>query len=543
MYVLMFVVVFVPSLAYAQELLRGRIALTDRPHIGSPVAGTGNVMIERHGEHVTAGRETAPYATTKVNSGTAVATNPNVVTSLAAGSHTATASDVNGLVEMAGTCTYPTGGTECTVTSFGLTPTCASGSCSVPVSVTDGQVTKVAFKYAGVYDGWGADTVGGKNGTVVHVTNCNLTGTGSLNAAIQGGANRYIVFNVSCTGANAITCPGDGNLYENINVTNGYLTIDGFTAPSPGITLRRCSVDIENTIGVAWSPLPASTNRNVRDLIVRGLRLEKEFLGLQWAIVVKKGYTGWSDANTPAVFNVVIAHNSLSKADDDMLLLSQGTNKVTVVGNLFSDSPQHMLLEQKAFEVSTYLNFFGGPQQYSYRNPMDTYVTVFENRPGPTTMTQDIKNNYVYLCAPTYGITTWRRSKVNIQNNALVGCSASIDNTETGKFVDVDPVSTVTATYLGQAVPAHEVQYAYVDGNEVRPIHFFFADQNNRDYNHDTPGTPPTTPLSTPTTPMLGAFPAACKVLAEAGVFPRSTQDLAALASAITDLASWHTCP
>lgn len=51
----------------------------------------------------------------------------------------------------AGTCTYPSGGAECTVSSYPLSLTCgAYGAwliCSVPVTVTTGNVSKVVFQY------------------------------------------------------------------------------------------------------------------------------------------------------------------------------------------------------------------------------------------------------------------------------------------------------------------------------------------------------------------------------------------------------------
>jgi hypothetical protein len=82
------------------------------------------------------------------------------------------------------------------------------------------------------YQGFGAVTVGGAGQTVVHVTNLNASGTGSLKAAI--GSNRTIVFDVGGT-INGFQWDG-GNGDAN-NIVN--LTIDGSTAPSPGITLNN----------------------------------------------------------------------------------------------------------------------------------------------------------------------------------------------------------------------------------------------------------------------------------------------------------------
>lgn len=77
-----------------------------------------------------------------------------------------------------------------------------------------------------VYEGFGANAVGGSNSaTVYHVTNLNNSGAGSLAGGI--GNNKTIVFDVA------------GTIYDTrLDLANiSYLTIDGTTAPSPGIIL------------------------------------------------------------------------------------------------------------------------------------------------------------------------------------------------------------------------------------------------------------------------------------------------------------------
>ena len=71
---------------------------------------------------------------------------------------------------------------------------------------------------------------GGRGGTVVHVTNLNDSGTGSLRAAV-GSKNRIVVFDVA----------GVIELQSEL-VTKDNITILGQTAPEPGITLRYYTV-------------------------------------------------------------------------------------------------------------------------------------------------------------------------------------------------------------------------------------------------------------------------------------------------------------
>jgi hypothetical protein len=80
------------------------------------------------------------------------------------------------------------------------------------------------------YEGFGSLTRGGKGYRVVHVSNLNATGPGSLYEAI--GSNRIIVFDVA---GKINRFRWDNSDFSNLVISN--LTIDGSSAPSPGITL------------------------------------------------------------------------------------------------------------------------------------------------------------------------------------------------------------------------------------------------------------------------------------------------------------------
>ncbi|MBQ2344877.1 MAG: pectate lyase, partial [Prevotella sp.] len=75
-------------------------------------------------------------------------------------------------------------------------------------------------------EGHGRYATGGRGGKVIHVTNLNDSGTGSLRAAVSGSAKKIIVFDVG----------GVIALRSNLNI-GANTTIEGQTAPSPGITL------------------------------------------------------------------------------------------------------------------------------------------------------------------------------------------------------------------------------------------------------------------------------------------------------------------
>lgn len=105
-------------------------------------------------------------------------------------------------------------------------------------------------------EGWGADNPGGRGGTVIHVTNLNDAGTGSLrDALVTRTGPRIVVFDIG----------GIIDIRSDLMIGggNGYLTIAGQTAPG-GITLSG------GTFGTEYAT-------SLTDMIVRHMR----FRGVQ----------------------------------------------------------------------------------------------------------------------------------------------------------------------------------------------------------------------------------------------------------------------
>ena len=103
-------------------------------------------------------------------------------------------------------------------------------------------------------EGHGRYVTGGRGGTVVHVTNLNDSGTGSLRQAVSSN-NRIVVFDV----AGVIALKSD-------LIIKGNITIMGQTAPYPGITLRYFTVRPNgNNIIMRFIRIRRGEEKNVND--------------------------------------------------------------------------------------------------------------------------------------------------------------------------------------------------------------------------------------------------------------------------------------
>ena len=104
-------------------------------------------------------------------------------------------------------------------------------------------------------EGHGRYVTGGRGGKVVHVTNLNNDGAGSFRQAVSGNEKKIVVFDVG----GVIALSKDVSIGANT-------TIEGQTAPAPGITLRYFTVSPGgNNIIMRFIRIRRGQEKNVND--------------------------------------------------------------------------------------------------------------------------------------------------------------------------------------------------------------------------------------------------------------------------------------
>lgn len=185
----------------------------------------------------------------------------------------------------------------------------------------------VAFSGA---QGYGANATGGA--TVVHVTNLKDSGTGSLRAALSA-SGRRVVFDVS----------GTIKILSTLVIPSN-TTVDGTTAPSPGITVTGYNTSV--------------SGRN--NIIVRNIRFREDLTG-------PSGKCSFQGADT--CYNIILDHCSIEWGRWDCLEFTAGSHDITIQWCIIGEGidPQYFgCLFDACDRVSIHHNFFVDNQS---RNP------------------------------------------------------------------------------------------------------------------------------------------------------------------------------
>jgi pectate lyase len=154
--------------------------------------------------------------------------------------------------------------------------------------------------------GWGANSAGGRGGTVIEVTNLNDSGPGSFREACIASGSRTIVFRTG----------GVIDLAEEIQIFNPFITIAGQTAPGDGIVLKNFPISVFT-----------------HDVIIRGLRIR-----IGDALPTSGPDNRDCISIQSGSYNVIIDHCSFSWAiDENVSILNPGVHGITVQWSIVSE--------------------------------------------------------------------------------------------------------------------------------------------------------------------------------------------------------------
>ncbi len=262
---------------------------------------------------------------------------------------------------------------------------------------------------ASPYEGFGV-TAGGRGQPLYRVTTLQDTGPGSLRDAVSRGA-RYIVFEVA----------GDIRLSTDIRIKGAYLTIDGTTAPAPGITLRDHGLSIFGSDGA-------------HDIIVQGLRVRNS-QGCDGCSTHGGGILIAHDAS-----RILVDRVSVQGSQNFSISVTKGARDITIQRSILAQNSgdtqllsllngtQSSATGQRVRRVSLHQTLLinGGE-----RMPQVKWSETGEQ--APETML-DFRNNVVWNWA-FMGTTIWKGARANIVGNYYHDPDASSSGHRRGLYV------------------------------------------------------------------------------------------------------------
>jgi pectate lyase len=295
---------------------------------------------------------------------------------------------------------------------------------------------------AQAYEGYGYQTIGGQGGSTCHVTTLAASGPGSLaDCVINRGGARIVVFDVA----------GTISLGSTIYIDDSFLTIDGSTAPAPGITIRPAS-----------SSSNAIVLENAHDIIIQDLRLQgydtqngADLIGF--------------DGDVGEIYNVVLDHLTFTGADDGAVDITNSVRDVTVSWCFFYNNTLTSLVK------------YGTRRRISYHH--NVFARNGERNPQLQGDLKDFDyvNNIVYDWGRGswgYGlrirnVTSEGRVSTNVVNNIFV--AVDTENPENGLIFgsnagpDSEDGGPSGTPAQGTVVTTSDMGSLWVSGNVLPP--------------------------------------------------------------------------
>ncbi|MGH8009371.1 MAG: hypothetical protein ACREQ3_20465 [Candidatus Binatia bacterium] len=289
-------------------------------------------------------------------------------------------------------------------------------------------------------------------------------------------------------------------LKSRLYVKGAHITIDGFSAPSPGITIKNYALKI---LG----------NRGAHDVIVQGIRM-------RITATQTSGEDGISIGS--GAYNIVIDHCSVSGATDESIGITDDAHDVTVswsiLGNPVDGHNTNMLIGFGATRISLHHNLFIQAQR---RNPWVAYDPVA----SAPEVQADVRNNLMWDVSGAgsdHGTVVFDGGKANIVNNYFKAASNN---------QSIQKRAVVVCKSKGENAPEDK---SFCEAGARRPAAGAYVAGN---ISHDgwtdylnTKGTAVSAFAAAPVA-TTDACTAAGDVLAAAGVGPLDATDLAYLST------------
>ncbi|KAI0889302.1 polysaccharide lyase family 1 protein [Annulohypoxylon maeteangense] len=279
-------------------------------------------------------------------------------------------------------------------------------------------------------EGFGRNAVGGRTGSVYHVTNLNDSGTGSFRDAVSK-ANRIVVFDVGGTIKIATRIAVSKNIY-----------IAGQTAPGEGITVYGN--------GMSFS--------NANDAIVRYIRFR----------MGKGGDSGKDGITIADGSNMIFDHVSAAWGRDETFSINGAVHNVTVQNTIIAQGLEtHSCggLMQSDYGISLFRNLYIDNKT---RNPKVKGMNDFQNNViynwggGGGYIAGDsagqshanIINNY-FISGPSTSVTAFTRGNANFHGYV----SENYYDSNKDGSLNGSPLCAQTSCYSNMAIEPSRFDY------------------------------------------------------------------------------------
>ncbi len=280
-------------------------------------------------------------------------------------------------------------------------------------------------------EGYGSESIGGRKGKIIEVTNLNDSGPGSLRAAIEQPDPRIIVF----------TLGGTIELDSSLEIIHPYITIAGQTAPGDGITLKNSNENMFDTLIIS-----------THDVIIRYIRSRpgppNEISSNGDALEILG----------PEAFNIIIDHCSFSWGIDEVVSTWYDAHDITIQWSIISEG-LNCSLHAKGCHGMGLLLGSDGSRNISIHHNLFAH-NVQRNPLIQTSGMVDFINNVIYHTGFTpitindnYGVV-----KVNIIGNYLKQIDSDNDfllsvNGETGNGIEIFLMGNITPSRNNDNLP------------------------------------------------------------------------------------------